>query len=280
MKVYFYPPAHCSKTELERLTSYLAHLDQAEGVFLAHGPEITRGGNYIRLRRKEGWLYDDDNVKCLPQPNDPDPEHRRIWQLRGQSAEKVFRYCETFENPFHLAEIGCGNGWFLNRLAQSRKLLTATGIDINLHELKQAARVFPSEKMRFVFADIFSDPLPHEAFDIIIFNGSIQYFPDLRKVLGTSRSFLKPGGQILVADSPFYESGTDREAARRRTADYFKKMDAPEMTGSYHHHLYADAESCGGEILYRPGKKNLLNLLKLKKQHPFPLIRFRKGETV
>lgn len=109
--------------------------------------------------------------------------------------------------PEHVLEIGCGSGLLLLRLAPhcasyrgtdlSQAALAALGRQIGL-----AGGDFSGVTLSQQAADSFSD-LPLGAYDTIILNSVVQYFPDcayLVRVLAGALPLVAPGGRIFIGD--------------------------------------------------------------------------------
>jgi len=206
---------------------------------------------YISIRTKEGRVYPDDVVRKLPFIDDPE------WKMRTRSAKRLLEQLKK-ENCTSFVEIGCGNGWLTNYL-QRELNAKATGIDVNKTELVQAERL-SGGKASFYYGDIFSDELKDFRSGTILFAASIQYFPDLEKLMDIL------SGTIHIIDTRFYK---DASAARLRSEKYFDANDAPAMKQFYFHHEIEKLR--GAEFIYRPSRiKTLLG------DSPFPHIRIRK----
>lgn len=253
----------------ENLPAFLRNAPIREGVCLLSVPDTAFEEAYIHLRKREGWFYSDEEVRQIPDIKSSNAEHAKIWELRKNSAADFLKYCAEKKRPLKFLEIGCGNGWFSHQIAAANSNYSVIGTDINFVELKQAARVFPNENLQFVLADIFSSPFPENEFDFIVFNGSIQYFSDLKQVLSKAKTLLNANGEIHILDSPFYTNSNDAAKAKERTAAYYRKMDAPEMAESYSHHLLKTLVDYGAELLYVPEKKTIFERISGKTKHPF-----------
>ena len=225
---------------------------------------------YIALRKKENRIYSIKQLEKLPEVSKTDP-HFTEWKIRKASAGKFIQYLKRNNNFQNILELGCGNGWFSNYLAQHSNIQHITGLDINEFELKQADEVFDSPKISWLYADIFSADLSEIKYDLIIFNGSIQYFSDLKSVIQNIKKLLNPRGEIHIIDSPFYNSEKEKKKAHLRTEKYYSGLGFREMSKNYTPHLYSEANEIGMEIVFRPQlKKKLFEKLFNKIQSPFP----------
>jgi ubiquinone/menaquinone biosynthesis C-methylase UbiE len=222
---------------------------------------------YLSLRRKEGRLYTDDEVKMLPKV--PRTHHlSNEWKLRTASCKRLIRYLSRKHRPLSILEIGCGNGWLSNQLAAVENF-EVTGIDINKTELQQARRVFIRNNLNFFYGDIRHSILG-DKFDIIVFASSLQYFNAPNEILNCSLDILKPEGEIHIIDTKFYQE-KESFAAKLRSNAYFNASDAPAMHGFYFHHTIDSLAGFNYSVLFNPNSY----IAKLLKHHPFHWIRIK-----
>lgn len=229
-------------------------------------PEVSK--TYLLVREKENRILEDSEIIKLPNVNFNE------WPIRKKSAHRFLKYLKTKGNSLNILDLGCGNGWFSNQIASVSENNSVIGLDINSHELEQAARVFKRENLKFVYADIFQ--LQNEfksTFDIITLNGVIQYFPDFNLLIKTLDTFLKSEGEIHIIDSPFYAEN-EIENAQKRTEVYYNNLGFPEMANSYYHHSKKHIEDF--KILYKP-KKSILKRF-YTKDSPFYWLFFKKSK--
>jgi SAM-dependent methyltransferase len=150
-------------------------------------------------------LYTDREVAQLPYLMTGHPRCRE-WAGRIASANRLARYLSTHKKAAGILEIGCGNGWLSHRLAHvpgSRVI----GLDPNLGELRQAARVFRKQRnLKFIYGEFYSDVLKELSFDIIVVAATIQYFPSLPVLIREALTYLRPHGELHLMDSPLLVS--------------------------------------------------------------------------
>ena len=104
-----------------------------------------------------------------------------------------------------ILEIGCGNGWLSNHLAKTKAEVYA--LDMNEVELIQGARVYKGiENLNFLYADILNNPFQEKVFDLIVLASSIQYFPDVGRLIQSLQPLLTKHGEIHIFDSPIYQN--------------------------------------------------------------------------
>ena len=128
----------------------------------------------------------------------------REWAGRATSCNRLVRYLAGNKKAAHILDIGCGNGWLSHRLSSvpgSRVI----GLDPNLNELRQAARVFRHQSnLKFIYGDFYSDILQDLSFDIIVMAATVHYFPSLPLIIGDVLPHLRARGELHLLDSCLY----------------------------------------------------------------------------
>jgi SAM-dependent methyltransferase len=227
--------------------------------------------NYVAARTLERRMYTDEEAARLPSIQ-PDHPHYLEWKFRKRSCQKLLRYLESKKNILSILEVGCGNGWLSHELSRipGSKII---GLDINLTELQQAARVFnQGSKLKFVYGNILSGILNDLTFDVIVFAASIQYFHSLPELLNVSLGQLYRGGEIHILDSPFYKK-EEITAAMQRSRAYYARLGFPVLADYYFHHSIGEMQPFNHKLLFDPSSiKNKL----FGHKHPFPWICIKK----
>jgi ubiquinone/menaquinone biosynthesis C-methylase UbiE len=231
-----------------------------KGVHYLTPPKKEFEAAYIAVRTLEGRVLSDEAVMRLP-ASDFYPEE---WQKRVDTLQRFSNYLDK-QKPTHILEIGCGNGWFAHAL--TKKGREVYGLDVGALELEQAARCFPSDHLHFLCCTDWS-LLPAHFFDVLVFNGSVQYFEMNAHFWNQVFRLLKPGGEVHLLDTFFY-APEEVEAAKKRSADYFSALGDVHSTAYYHHQSW-DLLPKNYTVLYRPSR--LKNLFR-KTHSPFPWIR-------
>jgi len=232
--------------------------------------------SYISVRQKEKRLYSDEEASTLPVVSNNHP-HRLEWLIRERSVSQLIKYLRN-RKVATILEIGCGNGWMTHQLVEALSV-EVCAIDVNGTELEQGARIFKDERINFLQADIFSDVLPKNYFDVIVLGSSVQYFKDLPSLVSRIFELLKPQGEIHIFDSPFYRNASIGQA-RHRSELYFIELGHPEMTANYFHHQLDELSEYSFSHRYDPS--NVLNKLKRKfipSLSPFPWIVINAGTS-
>ena len=216
---------------------------------------------YLKARKHENRIYTDKEVALLPNFYLDHP-HEKEWKIRKHSCQQLIDYLTNKKTPLEILEVGCGNGWLSAKLS-SVFASHVKGIDINSVEITQAKRVFTKTRnLEFINCSLEDELLNKYKFDIIVFAASIQYFSSLKDILKKSFSYLKPGGEVHIIDSPFYEQN-EIEAAGQRSKKYYTSIGFPEMNDHYFHHSLEEIRIFPYKTLYNPN--SFFNSLKKNK---------------
>lgn len=183
--------------------------------------------DYETVRRAEGRGSDNpDFYLSLPYQ---DQTKRNSWQWAIRS--RTYKYIErnivptlttNINRPLAILDLGAGNGWMSYRLAKlghrpiAVDLLTNTfdGLGAAVHYQHALPMFFP----RFQ-AELDQLPFGTGHFDCAIFNASFHYSQNYDRTLSEAIRCLRPGGTIVIADSPSYsheEYGQKMLAERRK----------------------------------------------------------------
>lgn len=228
---------------------------------------------YISIREKEQRVFTINEVQQLPNVPLHHP-HAQEWKLRAGSIDRFIRHLKNRQpKPARVLDMGCGNGFFAHLV--SGYVQQVVGIDVNLTELKQAAKAFTDNpKLQWYYLDIFEEEVLKADFDLITFCCSFQYFADMPKVLQKCMQLLKPGGSVHIIDTPFY-ADNDVARARKASAEYYEGLGFPDLVQHYHHHEWKAILSYQPVIHYRPATHFFSSLFG-KKESPFPWIEIIK----
>ena len=230
---------------------------------------------YLRAREREGRLYPDATVAALPDVPITNPL-RSEWLQRADSTGRLVAVLGRRPRPIEILEIGCGNGWLSNRLAQIPGA-SVVGLDANDVELDQARRVFVGRSnLRFVRADVRTAVPPEPAPDVIVLASVVQYVADLPALVRQLLGWLAPRGEVDLLDSPLYRT-EDRAAARARSRTYYASIGVPEMAASYHHHEWHELDGFAADLRYRPDsvRANFERRVLGRPRSPFPWLVIR-----
>jgi SAM-dependent methyltransferase len=131
-------------------------------------------------------------------------------------------------HPLRILDLGAGNGWLSYRLALLGHLPVAVDLLTNDQDGLGAAIHF-SSRVRPLFPRVQAalDRLPFASstFDLVVFNASFHYSEDYQCTFAEALRCTRPGGTIVIADTPWYakeESGQEmvQEKHKRFVAAY------------------------------------------------------------
>jgi ubiquinone/menaquinone biosynthesis C-methylase UbiE len=231
---------------------------------------------YIQIREKEKRVYDDETLKRLPEVP-TGHTLKREWNCRKASLRKLKKLLSSTKERMTVLELGCGNGWLTHNIASALNV-DICGVDLNGIELRQAGRLFAeNENLSFIYGDIFSVNLEHSFFDRIVVPSSIQYFKDLNLLILRLMELLRPTGEILIFDSPIYNSVNEAMLAADRSRIYFTSLGFQEMTDKYFHHIFQEVDKFNLKVLYHPSSfiaKLNRHILRIS-QPAFPFIQIK-----
>ena len=246
----------------------------ADGVYILTPVKNDFEDLYIKVRSKEKRVYTDEELKLLPFASDSNA-HKKEWELRAKSFLRFKQYLKTKNAQLNFLDLGCGNGWFCGQLLKFFNH-NYYCFDINLTELKQGKKVFGSDQIKFIYADVFADSIPDKSFDLITINAAVQYFQELKTLLNRLLNLLSKDGEIHIIDSPFYKN-TEADNAKRRTFEYYSSIGFPKTANFYFHHSWNELTGFNYKLLYYPST----SLNKIKKifglhDSPFPWVVIKK----
>ena len=201
--------AHEDQQQDKRLVAYVVGNRNASGV-----PTSEENPHKLRQEIVGEWAsiwqetYSDSGDAVGPSfvgwkssfTGEPIPEaHMQEW-LSGA----VTRIREL--QPRKMLEIGCGMGLLLQHLAPQCESYLGTDISADalaqLHRWMAGRRTFEHVELLHRPADRLMD-LPSGAFDTIVLNSVVQYFPDVDYLVAVLRDavrLLEPGGRIFLGD--------------------------------------------------------------------------------
>lgn len=94
--------------------------------------------------------------------------------------------------------IGCGSGLFEKALKDEYGLTVTEGVEPS----EDMAAIARKRGMEVQIATAETADLPEDAYDVIYFNGSSSYIPDLSVAYANTIKALKPGGRLVLIDVP------------------------------------------------------------------------------
>jgi len=179
--------------------------------------------DYERVREAEGRGSTSDEFYLNLPFEDISGANQEHWKIRSRSFEHLVSrvLADGSGDGRMVLDLGAGNGWLSYRLTLAGfqpvavDLLTNDfdGLGAAMHFEKLIPGLFP----RFQ-AELACLPFQDDTFDAAIFNASFHYAEDFGRSLGEALRCVKPGGVVVIADTPWYskdESGRAMLAERR-----------------------------------------------------------------
>jgi len=140
---------------------------------------------------------------------------RADWKIRARSytafLHNVIQPLEKSRStPLKILDLGAGNGWLSNRLAQRGHLLAAVDLQTNAFD-GLGAHIYYETSFTPVQAEFEHLPFASREADILVFNASFHYAVDYTTTLKEAIRILKPQGQLVILDSPVYRQSRSGE---------------------------------------------------------------------
>lgn len=202
---------HCS---VDRLS-----FRQVDGVWRFLLPE--RESHYVRfitdyeaIRRLEGRSSSDSSYyRALPF-QDKSGGFSADWKIRASS----YRLLEKIILPnSRVVDLGSGNGWLSNRLTSLGCQVHAVDLLLNEEDGLGAWKNYET-KFTPVQAEFSRLPFEDGSMSVVVFNASFHYSENYGETLVEALRTVRPGGRIIVMDSPVYhdpDSGEKMVAERK-----------------------------------------------------------------
>lgn len=162
---------------------------------------------YNELRRREGWA----DASGAEHPRLGGPWRRRLRVAR--------RAVSGLDGCRLVLDAGAGGGW----LAELLPLAVVIFADLR-------PPGGPGPKLR---ADLRRLPLAAASVDAVVFGASLHHV-ETAPALSEAGRVTRPGGRLVVFDSPVYAGAEARDAAILRSREYFRRMGVPELAHDYH----------------------------------------------
>jgi SAM-dependent methyltransferase len=182
--------------------------------------------DYSKIRHAEGrGSANSAYYRELPD-RDLSGRNPEQWRIRARSFHAFERTVladaeRKAMRTLDVLDLGAGNGWMSHRLASRGH--RAVAVDIFCDELDGlGALAHYSVRFPAAAADFDLLPFGDAAFDLAVFNSSFHYSSAYRRTLTEVRRCLRPGGSVVIMDSPFYQRSEHGEMMRAERQEYFE----------------------------------------------------------
>jgi len=151
------------------------------------------------------------------------------WTIRARTFNAMERcilapLAKLNKRPLRILDLGAGNGWMSYRLVLRGHLPIAVdlltndrdGLGAAIHYNTHIHPLFPR-----VQADLNRLPFASSIFDLVIFNASFHYSEDYERTFAEALRCTRPGGSIVIADTPWY---AEEESGRRMVEEKHKRF--------------------------------------------------------
>jgi SAM-dependent methyltransferase len=197
---------------------------------------------YRADRLADGWQPLSAEVARVLPDGDPPGFTRLYWTVRRESwavlvgllndvgqIGKLSHKPMAGARPLKIADLGAGFPWLSHRFAALGHAIVAIDLSPDADFGLGAARLFPTagqwddpagsfwQPGAFlpVLGDLAQPPLAAGACDVVICNASLHYAGDLRAALARIARALRPGGALVIMDSPIVAAPLpDRDGGR------------------------------------------------------------------
>jgi SAM-dependent methyltransferase len=151
------------------------------------------------------------------------------WAIRARSFQVIEReivspLVRSHGRPLRILDLGAGNCWMSFRLALQGHLPVAVDLQINDQDGLGAA-VHYSSRIQPLFPRIRSEvdrlPFPSLSFDLVIFDASFHYSEDYGRTFAEALRCIRPGGSIVIADTPWY---AEEESGKRMVKEKHQRF--------------------------------------------------------
>ena len=178
--------------------------------------------DYRRIRSAEGrGATTSDYYRALPFR---DLTGKDGWQWRMRAT--TYRYFSKHilpGQPSDILDLGAGNCWLSYRLREQHHRPVAVDIFRDEFDGLRASRHYPGP-FPVIEAAFDALPVPNASFDMAVYNASIHYSSDYARTLREARRCLRPGGRVVILDSPMYAKREDGLRMRSERQAFFERQ--------------------------------------------------------
>jgi SAM-dependent methyltransferase len=178
---------------------------------------------YRLVREREGYrVTPADYYRALPDVASDDPRSGQ-WAVRRESYDHLRRLAILSSGrAARVLDLGAGNAWLSHRLAAAGHAVVALDMLDDDADGLGAMHVYATP-FTAVQADFDTLPFAPGQFDLVVFNSSLHYAPNVDGTMTRARRMLAPGGSLVVMDSPLFEREGDGRAMVEEMVHHFER---------------------------------------------------------
>lgn len=151
------------------------------------------------------------------------------WHIRAISfrvfVQRVLQPLEKqLARPLCVVDLGAGNGWLSNRLAERGHRPVAVDLQINALD-GLGTHQFYEHSFCPVQAEFDRLPWANSQFDLVVYNASLHYSENYETTLQEALRLLQPSGLVIILDSPIYrERHSGRQMVIERQSQFVRQF--------------------------------------------------------
>lgn len=169
---------------------------------------------YAAVRAAEHRELSPQAIRALPEI---DPTHplADTWDPRAASYRKLMATLGEV-TAGSVVDIGAGCGWLAARLADHAWTSAAVDVTVDGGDGLALARHHHAD-LFLARAEMEALPFASNTVNMAVFNASLHYATDVGAALGEAQRVLRPGGRLVVLDSPVF---ADPSAGHKSVAEF------------------------------------------------------------
>ena len=189
--------------------------------------------HYLCVRHAECWPVDPAVLGLLPYPPSGTP-HDAVWRRRARSFERllILLAAHSHGGSLDILDLGAGNCWLALQLAGRGHRVEAVDINVDLLDGMGAARAAAGGAFGRIQAPMEQLPYLDAQFDVVIASAALHYARSLADAVAEAARALRPGGMLILLDTPIYRDPRAGQAvvARRLSAQRLRYASAGQGT--------------------------------------------------
>jgi SAM-dependent methyltransferase len=163
---------------------------------------------YRRQRENQDWRRLSANEMIALPEKGPRDWDKLYWQVRRQSFRQLENRLKAggrYEKPHRIIDMGAGIGWLAARFAADDHDVVALDLsDDDAFGLGAALRLKQALNLNLTLVQgaIEDPPFQRQQVDLLVYNAILHYASDINYCLASGVGLLRPGGALIIMDSP------------------------------------------------------------------------------